>query len=105
MSSVPNAFKFFAQPTGPGGTSKFANGDALNDLLADYDLGDGTDLWGKAYLPAEADTMSLDVWVQANHATQDVSKEIDSVAIKMFYQTAGGAIIATSMNVGPCIGL
>lgn len=105
MSSVPNAHKWFAQPIGQGGTSKFANGDAVNDTLADIDIGDGTDQFGRTYTPENVDGMSIDVWVQANHAVQDVDKEIDSVSVQVFYQTSGGAIIATSMNVGPSVGL
>ncbi|MGH7243624.1 MAG: hypothetical protein ACREJD_09430 [Phycisphaerales bacterium] len=105
MSSVPDAWKVFAQFGGQGSFSRFLNGDAVNATLADYDLGDGSDQWGKSFTPATVDTLSLDVWVQANHATQNADKEIDSVAIKVFYQTASGAIVASSLNIGPSIGL
>jgi hypothetical protein len=106
MSSVPNAHKIYAQLSGPGGESKFANGDAINDSLSDYDIGGSNDTWGKSGLTMDdISSLSIDVWVQASHATQDVDKEIDSVSVKIFYQAPGGAIFATSMNIGPSVGL
>lgn len=106
MSSVPNAHKIFVQLSGPGGESKFANGDAINDSFTDYDIGGPADTWGKGSVGTdELSGLNIDIWVQAGHAVQDVDKEIDSVSVKLFYQTAGGAIIATSMNVGPSVGL
>lgn len=105
MSAFPDAHKFWVQLVKPGAIARSVDGDPNSAVLADYIIGSANegDQWGG--IPQTPDSMTLDIWVQGQNATQISPKEIDSVEVSIVYTLPGIAGPISTTAVATQVGL